>query len=149
MTRHNPVVGMMTKVMESWSVTLGCTAQTDLPGQHIEGPVDLSVVEPVSPARDKHVGRHRPPCPMRLAPGQVLCQHLAGRGVQWHQASLTELGTANGQHPGLKIDILQLQVTCLAESQPGDAQQPEQAIVDPGKQGTAFVAVRHVERGAK
>ncbi len=86
---------------------------------------------------------------MLLAPGQVLCQHPAGRGVQGHQARLTELGTAHGQHPGLEIDILQLQMTRLAESQTGDAQQPEQAIVDPGKQGTAFVAVRHVERGAK
>ena len=86
---------------------------------------------------------------MALAPGDVLCQHLAGRGVQWHQASLTELGAANGQHPSLKIDILQLEIARFAETQARDAQQPEQAIVDPGQQGTAFVAVRHVERGAK
>jgi hypothetical protein len=63
-----------------------------------------------------NVRRHRPPCPMSLAPGQVLCQHLAGRAVQGHQAGLAEFGAANGQRPSLKIDILQLKIACFAKS---------------------------------
>ena len=39
--------------------------------------------------------------PMPPASGDVVGKHLAGRGMQRHQASLTELGTADRQHPHL------------------------------------------------
>lgn len=112
----------VSQIMQAWSVTVGRTAQTDLPGQHIEGAVDLSTVQPISPAGDKQVGGYRPPCPMALASGNVVCEHLAGRGVQWYQASLTELGAADRQHRGLEIDILKLEVARFAKPQARDAQ---------------------------
>jgi hypothetical protein len=54
---------------------------------------------------------------MALASGQVVCEHIAGRCVQWHQAGFTELGVADRQYCGLKIDILKLQVTRFTETQ--------------------------------
>ena len=36
--------------------------------------------------------------------------------MQRHQASFTELGTADRQHPRLQIDILQFEVACFTEA---------------------------------
>ena len=69
--------------------------------------------------------------------------------MQRHQTSLAELGAADGQHRCLEIDISKLEVACFAEAQARDAQQPEQTIVDPRSQLTAFIAAGHVERGAQ
>ena len=61
---------------------------------------------------------------------KVVGEHVAGRGVQRHQPRLAELGAADGQHPGLEIQIAQLEVTRLAEAQPRDTQEPEQTVVE-------------------
>ena len=84
---------------------------------------------------------------MALASGDVLGEHLAGRFMQGHQARLTKLGAPDCQHRRRQIDIVKLKVACFTQAQARDAQQPEQAIVDPGQQGPALVAMWHVTRG--
>ncbi len=86
---------------------------------------------------------------MALTSSDVVCKHFAGRGVQWHQARLAELGAAHGHYRSLEIEIFELEAARFTESKSRDAQQPEQAIIDPGQQCTAFVAVRHLARGAQ
>jgi hypothetical protein len=84
---------------------------------------------------------------MALASGDVLGEHLAGRCMQGDQAGLPKLGTTDRQHRCRQIDIVKFKVEGFAQPQARNTQQPEQAIVDPGQQGTALVAMRHVARG--
>ena len=86
--------------------------------------------------------------PMAIASTDVLCEHVAGRGVQRHQTTLAEFGAADGQHSGLEIDVLEFEVACFAKAQPRDTQEPEQTIIDPRAQCSAFKAAGHVECGA-
>src|SRR5205823_2338014 len=76
--------------------------------------------------------------PMAIASGDVVPEDLTGRGMQRHQTGLAELGAADRQHPILQIDILKLKIACFAEAQARNAQQPEQAVIDPRPQRTAF-----------
>ena len=55
--------------------------------------------------------------------------------------------TTDCQHRRRQIDIVKRKVEGFAQTQARNAQQPEQAIVDPGQPGTALVAMRHVARG--
>jgi hypothetical protein len=68
--------------------------------------------------------------------------------MQRHQPCLPKLCAADGQYPGLEIDIVQLKVTRVAEAQPRDAQEPQQTRVDPRTQLTALIAAWHGARGA-
>ena len=65
--------------MQTWPMTVGLTAQTDLQGKQIEGTMDLCSIQPISPNGDEQVGRHQPPFPMSLSSGDVVCEHFSGR----------------------------------------------------------------------
>jgi hypothetical protein len=69
--------------------------------------------------------------------------------MQRHQPSLAEFGAADGQHRGLEIDIVKLEVAGFAEAQTRNTEEPEQTVVEPRTQPTAFIAVWHGERGAQ
>jgi hypothetical protein len=60
--------------------------------------------------------------------------------MQWHQPCLAELRVADGQDRRREIDVGQLEVARLAQTQPGDAQQAEQTIIDPWAQAPAGIA---------
>src|SRR6202166_2172911 len=66
-------------VVQTRPVTVGCTAQADLPRQRRESSMNLSAVQPVSPARNEQVRRYRSPRPMTLASCDIVCEHLAAR----------------------------------------------------------------------
>ena len=86
---------------------------------------------------------------MAPASSDVVCERLAGRGVQRDQAGPAELGAAHCQHRSFEIDILKLKMTRFAQTEARDAQQAEQTIIGPWQQCAAFAAVRHFERGTQ
>jgi hypothetical protein len=139
----------VSQVVQTRAMTVGGAAQTDLPGQRVERPMNISAIQPMAPAGDEHIGGHRPLPPMTCAPAEVIGKRIAGRDVQRYQTSLAELGAADGQHRSLEIDIVKLEVAGFAEPQPLDTQEPEQTVVDPRAQRTAFIAAGHLERGAQ
>ena len=63
--------------------------------------------------------------------------------MQRHEPCLPKLGAADGQHRGLEIDIVQLEVARVAEAQPRDAQESKQTGVDPRPQRPALIVVGH------
>jgi len=107
----------VSQIVQARSTTVGCAAQTDLPGQGIERSMNVSTIQPIAPAGDEQVGGHRTLPPVAFAPADVVCEHFAGRGMQRYQAGLAELGAADGQQCFLEIDILKLEVACFAEAQ--------------------------------
>src|SRR2546426_12465465 len=121
-------------------MTVERATQTNLPAQGIERSMNISAIQPMAPAGDEQKGGHRPVPPMAFASADVICEHVAGRGMQGHQTSLAELGAADGQHRCLEIDISKLEVACFAEAQTRDTQQPQQTVVDPRPSFTAFIA---------
>ena len=139
----------VSQIVQARSTTVGCAAQTDLPGQGIERSMNVSTIQPIAPAGDEQVGGHRTLPPVAFAPADVVCEHFAGRGMQRYQAGLAELGAADGQQCFLEIDILKLDVACFAEAQARDTQQPEETVIDPRPQPAAFIAAWHVESGAQ
>jgi len=68
---------------------------------------------------------HRPLSPVTLTSADVLSEDVAGRAMQRHKPSLAELGAADGSTPLSEIHILKLKVAGLAETQPGDTQEPD------------------------
>src|SRR2546426_7747129 len=82
---------------------------------------------------------------MAIASGDVVTEDLTGRRRQRHQTRLAELGAADRQHPILQIDILKLKIARFAEAQARNAQQPEQAVIDPRPQFTAALGLRSEE----
>ena len=96
-------------------MTIVCTAQTDLAGHGVEGPMNLGTIEPIAPTGNEQVRGHGPPCPMALASGDVIFKHLAGRSMQRHPSVLPELGAANREYSGLQIDILKLEIARFPE----------------------------------
>ena len=98
------------------------TAETDLPGQGIEGSMNISAIQPIAPARDEQIRRDRSACPMTIAPGDIVVEHLTRRGMQRHQTRFAELGATDRQHRSLEIDILKLKIACFAETQARNAQ---------------------------
>src|SRR2546426_12680224 len=88
-------------------------------------------IQAMAPVRDEHVGGHRTDIPPLSALGKVLSDHLAGGWVQGYEAVLAKLGTANGQHRGVQVNVCKLEVERLAQSQACDAQQSEQAVLQP------------------
>src|SRR3990172_11704554 len=121
--------------MQARTMAVGGTAQADLPGQPIERAVNISAVQAIAPTGHKHIRGHRPLTPMARASAEVRGEHPAGRRMQRDEASLAELRAADGQHPGLQIDILKLKVAGLAQPQTRNTQEPEQTPRDPGTQG--------------
>ncbi len=76
-------------------MTIRSTSHTDLSGRGIERPVNLPVIQPIAPAGNEQIRGHRSVCPMALASGDIVCEHLAGRSMQGHQSIFTELGAAD------------------------------------------------------
>src|ERR1700680_5030679 len=104
--------------MNSRAMTIGSTAQTDLPGQRIKRAMNVSVIQPMAPARDEHIRRHQPLRPMTLPSAEVFGDSIEGGRMQRHQPRLAEFRAADGQYRGLEIDIVQLEVARFAETQP-------------------------------
>ena len=48
---------------------------------------------------------------------------------------------------GVEVDIAEFEVARFPHTQPGHAQQAEQAVIDPRQQCAPPITVRHVERG--
>ncbi len=69
--------------------------------------------------------------------------------MQGHEAVLATLGTANGQHRGVQVDVWKLEVERLAESQARDAQQSEQTVEHPRSECVARVTAGHGQRRAQ
>ena len=139
----------MSEVVQTRAMTVRWAAQADLPRQHIESSMNVSAVQLIAPAGDKQVGRHWPLPPMTVASVDIICEDFTGRGMQGHQAIFTEFGTADGQHRCLEIDVSYLEVACFAEAQARHTQKPEQTVVDPRAQLTAFIAVWKVKSCAQ
>ena len=51
--------------------------------------------------------------------------------MERNQTALVELGLADGEQFLVKIHILPLQLYCLADPEPTDCQQTEQAVISP------------------
>src|ERR1700692_2146074 len=64
-------------VVQTRRVTVGCPPQADLPRQRIESSMNLSAVQPVSPARNEQGRSYRSPLPMTLASWDIVCEPLA------------------------------------------------------------------------
>jgi hypothetical protein len=85
---------------------------------------------------------------------EILSQHFAGGGVQGYPPILTKLTAADRQHPGLQIDVVELEVTRFAEAKTRDAEQSKKTVVDQRQQragitvGTVWQE-RHVQRGVQ
>src|ERR1700737_3007584 len=105
----------MPQIMQTRSVAIGGAAQTGLSGRRIECSVNSSIIQTITPTRDEQIGRHRPSCPMALAPDDVVCEHPGGCGRQGYQAVPAKLGTADSQHSGLQIDVFKLKIARFAE----------------------------------
>lgn len=69
--------------------------------------------------------------------------------MQRHETIPSELGAADHQDHGSKIDIPKFEVECFAEPQARDAQKLAQAVKDPRPQRAAFVSIRHVKSGSQ
>ena len=67
--------------------------------------------------------------------------------MQRNQAGAAELGLAHGQQRGVEVDIPELEIARLPQTETGHAQQAEQAVVDPRQQCAPLITVRHVECG--
>ena len=50
---------------------------------------------------------------MTVASGDIVCEHVASRGMQRHELRLAELGAADGQQRRLQIDVLKLEIARL------------------------------------
>src|SRR3972149_9052413 len=145
---HECVSGKsVSHVVQTRSMTVGGATQTNLPAQRIERSMNVSAIQTIAPAGDEQKGGHRPLLPMAFASADVICEHFAGRGMQRYETSLAEFGATDSQHRCLEIDILKLEIACFAKAQTRDTQEPEQSVVDPRPQLTAFKAAGHVERG--
>src|SRR5437867_2498273 len=138
---HEGVSGKsVSHVVKTRSMTVGRATQTNLPAQRVERSMNISAIQPMAPAGDEQEGGHRALPPMALASAKVIGEHVAGRGMQGHQTGLAEFRAADGQHPGVEVDIVKLEVAGFAEAQPRDTQEPEQTVVDPRAQPPAFIA---------
>src|ERR1700676_4865057 len=72
--------------------------------------------------------------------------------MQRYPSILPEFTAADGQHSGLQVKVLQLEVACFAEAKTRDAEQSKQRIIDPGQQRTGHPdrtvwRERHMESG--
>ena len=85
MTRHNPVVGMMTKVMKSRTPGILWPAQTDLAGQFHEGPAHAPFRQ-TGPAFGEEKARGQRVPAQGVAPLGIRLERLLGRGVNRHVA---------------------------------------------------------------
>jgi hypothetical protein len=120
--RHNPGLGMLTKVVDTWAMAVRWTAQTDLAGQSIERSVDLAVIQLITPVGNEQIGEDRPADPVPVSSREVVGQHATGRRMEWDQARFAELATSDRQYTGFEIHILKLEIACFAESQASHAQ---------------------------
>src|SRR3569833_2931655 len=72
---------------------------------------------------------------MPIALLEVSGQHRAGTGMQWHVPVFTPFATADSEHPGLQIYILELEVARFTHAKARDAEQSKQAVIYPRQQG--------------
>lgn len=109
--RHNPGLGMLSHVVQTRAMTIGGAAQPDLARQRIKRSMNVCAVQTVAGAGDEQMRGHRPMSPVAIASVDVFGEDVAGRAMQRDKPSLAELCAADGQHPCLEIDILELKIT--------------------------------------
>ena len=78
--------------------------------------MNVSAIQTIAQTRNEQIGGDHSSCPMALTFGDVVCEHRAGRGMQWHQASLAEFAAADREHRRFQIDILDFEVARFAEA---------------------------------
>src|SRR6516225_2863146 len=103
-------------------------------------------IHPVTQAGNKEIGRYRSTRPVMLTPRDVVREHLACRGMQRNESGLPELRAADRQYRVRQIYVLKLEIARFTQAYASDAQQPEQAMIGPWQQCTAFIVVRHLQR---
>ncbi len=105
----------MPHVMQTRPMTVGRTAQADLPRQGIERSVNFAGIQTIAPARDEQIGRHWSVSPMAASTDEVPVEHLAGGRMQRDETFLAELGPADRQDCGPEVDISKLEIERLAQ----------------------------------
>lgn len=112
----------------------------------------MSASQPIAPTGNEQVRRRRSSSPMTLAPGDIVCEHLASGRMHRDQPIFTELGAADRQYAGLQIDVFELEIARFTQTESGYGEQTEEAIVDSGQQRTAFTVIAcegNMERGVQ
>src|SRR5438552_18845964 len=80
-----------------------------------------------------------------LATPNIVSQHGTGRRMKRHQTGSTELGSSDRQHALLEIDVVELQVERLGDTQTGDAEQTEKAVEHPRPQWRRWPSGRQAQ----
>ncbi len=111
--------------------------------------MNVSHIKAIAQLGSEQVGRRRLGCTMLSAAFDVILKHCARRCVHRHKAGLSELRAADRQHSGIEIDVRKPEVAGFAETQPGNAQQSEQAIICPWPELTAGISARHLDSGGQ
>src|ERR1700722_20514219 len=118
---------MDTRVMVGTAVTPAefCT-------QHGEHPIDLARAQRLAPtpaARADEERSLRSDLDKSVAQATVPPQSLGRTGVQWHLARLGELGSVNGQHTDLQVDVGDAQAHGLRDPQTRASDQTKQGLI--------------------
>src|SRR5260370_39205004 len=78
-------------VMQTWTVMIGCPAQTDLPGQLIERSMNLSAIQTIATVGNEEIVGDLSSRPMTLATCKEDGKYLDIRCVQRHETRLDDL----------------------------------------------------------
>src|SRR5580704_9233618 len=73
-------------VVETWTITIGYAAQTDLPGHRVKSSMNFSTIQAIALAGNEQIGGNRPTFPMTFASSDVIGKYFASRRVQRHES---------------------------------------------------------------
>src|SRR5262249_50846732 len=121
------------KIVQARATTGIHRPQSNLSGQHVERPVDFAFVQSLAVLVYKEVSSGSR-AKAAIPTFRVVGQDLTCRGMQRHQAGLSELGSSNRENAFGPIHILRPEIERLAQPQTCDRQQPKQTVVGPGPQ---------------
>src|SRR6267378_2602355 len=136
------------QVVQARPVAVAYSAQADAPRSRVEGPMNRANVQSIAPARDEQVRGDRACGPMPLALLEVLRRHLAGGSMQRKPSIFAKLTAADGQHPRLQIEVIELEITRFTDPKTRHAEQSKQTVVDPRKERADLTLLgreRHVK----
>jgi hypothetical protein len=109
------------KVMQAWATTGVDGTQSNLPGQRVEGSVDLTFVEWVAVFVYEEVAVGSSPKPA-IPTFHIIGKDLTGRSMHRYQPRLSKLGPANRENAFGPVHILRLKIQRLTEPQTRDCQ---------------------------
>src|SRR5580692_9059673 len=99
----------MTKIVEARALVIGRLAQADLTRQVIKRPTHCGKIQAAAVIVDKETGR-RCAAQEPITASGVIGNDFASGSVEWDQASLAELGLADGENALAEIYIRLLQL---------------------------------------